>query len=79
MTDTIYTEQCVSDPFFYNEYTCYYIRDISIGNYVVQFWKDLRLVERIRFPFDLLKDRVPNIGDPMPVFWDLFLDAVVNG
>ena len=64
-----------SEPFFYNGFICYVIRDRSNDTVEVQFWLGLQLVERFKFTRSFLEGLVPFGCDPMPFIWDLFLLA----
>jgi hypothetical protein len=64
-----------SDPFFYEGYVCYSIRDWAMDTIEIQFWLGLQLVERIRVTREVLHERIGETYDVMPFFWDLFLLA----
>lgn len=64
-----------SEPFFYNGYIVYYLRNYASDTYEAQFWLGMDLVERIVITYSVLSERVPENCDPMPFFWDLFMLA----
>lgn len=64
-----------SEPFFYNGYICYTLRDLASGTYEVQFWLGRELLQRICVPIDFVRIRVPQGDDAMPFFWELFIVA----
>lgn len=64
-----------SEPFFYNGFICYVLRDYPCDTIEVQFWLGRDLIERIKIPQDLLRERFAEGVDYMTFFWDLFLVA----
>jgi hypothetical protein len=64
-----------SEPFFYNGYICYTLRDFGSDVIEVQFWLGRDLIERIAVSRDVVKFHVPEFESFMPFFWDLFLVA----
>lgn len=64
-----------SDPFFYNGYIVYVIRDWLADTTECQFWLGRELIERICVTEPILRERVKEWEDSMPFFWDLFLLA----
>jgi hypothetical protein len=64
-----------SEPFFYNGYICYTMRDYATDTAEVQFWLGRELIERIVVPLEIVRQRVPDGYDAMGFFWDLFLVA----
>lgn len=64
-----------SEPFFYNGYICYCLKDYSIDSLEVQFWLGLELIERICVTRELIDSRVAPNEDKMSFFWELFLIA----
>lgn len=68
-------EMSKSEPFFYNGYICYRLREYATDTVEIQFWLGHELIERIVVPLDVLRARVPEYCDTMPFFWDLFLLA----
>ncbi len=61
-----------SEPFFYNGYIVYFIKDFARDLLKYQFWLGVTLVETIQIPIDLLRELVPYGYDEMPVIWKLF-------
>lgn len=64
-----------SEPFFYNGYICYTLRESATDICEVQFWLGRELVERIRVSREFLETRILPYEDSMSLFWDLFLVA----
>ena len=68
-------ESWKSDPFFYNGFICYQLRDHAKDTYEVQFWLGMELQERIEVTSDILDFNVGYGEATMPFFWNLFLLA----
>jgi len=62
-----------SEPFFYNGFICYSLRNYQRDTFEIQFWLGDKLIERIAIPRTLYKARVKDGDDSMSLFWDLFL------
>lgn len=63
------------DPFFYNGYIVYTLKNWSTDSVEVQFWLGYEMIERFAVTQDFLRSVVPEYCDPMPFFWELFLVA----
>ena len=68
-------ENWKSEPFYYNGFICYQLRNMEADSLETQFWMGCDLVERICLPVEFVKSRCPDGYDIMPLFWDLFLVA----
>ena len=64
-----------SDPFFYNGYIVYCLRDMANDTFECQFWLGMELLERIKVSRVVLDEHVKPYEDAVPFFWDLFLLA----
>lgn len=62
-----------SEPFFYNGYIVYTLRDVCRQTVEAQFWLGKELVDRISIVEDVLGHNVPEGCDSMDFFWELFL------
>lgn len=61
-----------SEPFFYNGYIIYLLRDCASDALEAQFWLGLELIQRISVSREVIRLHVPEGEDIMPFFWDLF-------
>ena len=64
-----------SEPFFYNGYICYSLRNYSSDMLEVQFWLGRELIEIIKISQREYHSIVPECVDGMYLFWTLFLVA----
>lgn len=64
-----------SEPFFYNGYICYTLKDLMTDTLEVQFWLGRELIERISFSRQFLEEFIPSHYEAMPFVWELFLLA----
>lgn len=64
-----------AEPFFYNGYIVYMLRDYSTDTVECQFWLGMELIERFSMSREFLRETVLEGTDSMPFFWDLFLVA----
>jgi hypothetical protein len=68
-------ENLQTGPFFYNGYVCFSLLDYMSDTVEVQFWLGRELIQRIAVSRELMRLHVPDGGDSMSFFWDLFLIA----
>jgi hypothetical protein len=64
-----------SEPFFYNGYIVYYLREMAEDTFECQFWLGKELIERIRVSRAVLEEHIKLYEDSISFFWDLFLLA----
>lgn len=70
-----FDEEYKSEPRFYNGYIIYWLEQRATETIEVQFWLGRELIQRVCVNRELLRLHVPEFGDSMTFFWDLFLIA----
>lgn len=61
-----------SDPFAYNGYIVWVIKDLMYRKYEIYFYRGIELIDVIEVYERAMREMVPEYCDAMPFIWDLF-------